>query len=110
MPDACRTRRTFLSLYFQVLRTVLTQANGRFSISAPGGRYVLSITGVPSLNGFDFTEPVEIFDSRTTRWLLLILNAALLVTYLPVAHLLWLDPSRRVNCASCSLGVQLLET
>ena len=50
----------------QVLRTVKSQANGHFTISAPGGQYILSITNIPSMDGVDFTEPVEILNSRTT--------------------------------------------
>ena len=50
----------------QVLRTVKSQANGHFTISAPGGQYILSITDIPSMDGVDFTEPVEILNSRTT--------------------------------------------
>jgi len=50
----------------KVLRTVKSQANGHFTISAPGGQYILSITNIPSMDGVDFTEPVEILNSRTT--------------------------------------------
>jgi len=49
----------------KVLRTVKSQANGHFTISAPGGEYILSITDIPTMNGVEFTEPVHIFDSRT---------------------------------------------
>ena len=49
----------------QVLRTVKSQANGRFTISAPGGEYILSITNIPTMNGVEFTEPVRILNSRT---------------------------------------------
>jgi hypothetical protein len=47
---------------------VTSQTNGRFTISAPGGSYILSISGIPSMSGVEFTEPVEIFNSRTTRF------------------------------------------
>lgn len=49
----------------KVLRTVKSQANGRFTISAPGGEYILSITDIPTMNGVEFTEPVHILNSRT---------------------------------------------
>ena len=49
----------------QVLRSVKSQANGHFTISAPGGEYILSITDIPTMNGVEFTEPVRILDSRT---------------------------------------------
>ena len=51
----------------QVLRSVKSQANGRFSITAPGGMYVVSISDIPSMPGVEFTEPVEIWDNRVTR-------------------------------------------
>jgi len=50
----------------KVLRTAVSQPNGHFSISAPGGHYVISIIDIPSMNGVDFTEPVEILNSRIT--------------------------------------------
>jgi len=50
----------------KVLRTVKSQANGRFTISAPGGLYILSITDIPTMKGVEFTEPVQIFNSRTS--------------------------------------------
>ena len=50
-----------------MLRTVRSQANGHFTISAPGGEYVLSITNIPTMNGVEYTEPVHIFDSRITH-------------------------------------------
>jgi hypothetical protein len=53
----------------KVLRTVKSNSNGRFSINAPGGRYVLSISGIPSMSGVDFTEPVEVLNNRVTRFL-----------------------------------------
>jgi uncharacterized protein YfaP (DUF2135 family) len=36
-------------------------------MSAPGGQYILSISDIPAMAGVEFTEPVEILDSRTVR-------------------------------------------
>jgi len=50
----------------KVLRTAVSQPNGHFTISAPGGNYVISIINIPSMKGVDFTEPVEISNNRIT--------------------------------------------
>ena len=44
----------------------MSQPNGHFTISAPGGNYVISIINIPSMKGVDFTEPVEISNNRIT--------------------------------------------
>jgi hypothetical protein len=44
----------------------VSQPNGHFTISAPGGNYVISIINIPSMKGVDFTEPVEISNNRIT--------------------------------------------
>jgi hypothetical protein len=51
----------------QVVRSVETPASGKFHFKIPGGEYVVRISGVAGMPGLDYTEPVEIHNSRTTE-------------------------------------------
>lgn len=51
----------------QVIRSMETPASGKFRFKIPGGEYVVRISGVAGMDGLDYTEPVEILNSRTTQ-------------------------------------------
>jgi len=51
----------------EVIRSFVTPASGKFHFRLAGGEYVVRIHNVAGLEGLDYTEPVEIFNSRTTH-------------------------------------------
>jgi len=51
----------------QVIRSMVTPASGKFQFRIAGGEYVVRIRNVAGMVGLDYTEPVEILNSRTTQ-------------------------------------------
>ena len=49
----------------EVLRSMVTPASGKFQFRIAGGEYVVRIHNVAGLEGLDYTETVEVHDSRT---------------------------------------------
>ena len=49
----------------EVLRSMVTPASGKFQFRVAGGEYVVRIHNVAGLAGLDYTETVEVFNSRT---------------------------------------------
>jgi len=49
----------------EVLRSMVTPASGKFQFRVAGGEYVVRIHNVAGLEGLDYTETVEVLNSRT---------------------------------------------
>lgn len=51
----------------QVIRSMVTPASGKFQFRIPGGDYVVRISHIHGMDNLEYTEPVDIFNSRTTK-------------------------------------------
>lgn len=49
----------------EVIRSMVTPASGKFQFRVAGGEYVVRIHNVAGLEGLDYTETVEVLNSRT---------------------------------------------